>query len=175
MNLPVWYAAFATAALVLVLAGAAKLVRPNDTARALRQAGIPATPLVVRAGSAVEVAVGVAALATGSRISAALLAASYAAFAVFVGQALVRNLPLATCGCLGEPDTPPTAVHVVLDAALALAALAAVVRPVHGLGHELAGHPAQTVVLAGLVALAVHLVVTALSALPATTAAGWRQ
>ena len=168
MTLPAWYAAYATAAVVLVLAGGAKVLKPHDTARALRTAGLPASSFAVRAGSVVEVAVGLTALLTANRIAAALLATSYAALAGFVVVALVRRLPLSTCGCLGEPDTPPTVAHAVLDVALAAAASVAVVRPVHGVWEQLTGHPAQAIVLVALVAVAVQLVVTALSVLPRT-------
>ena len=45
----------------------------------------------------------------------------------FIGVVAVarwRGGPLATCGCFGRPDTPPTALHLVLDLALAVAAAA---------------------------------------------------
>ncbi len=166
MTLPAWYPAFAAASIVLVLAGMAKVVRPHDTARALRATGVPASAAVVRLGSLAEVGIGLWALTTGSRIAAGLVTISYLAFAAFVAQALVRRLPLATCGCLGEPDTPPTAVHVVLDIGLAAAASVAIARPVTSAWHELGAHPAQGIVLIALVAVAVHLVVTALAAWP---------
>ena len=172
MTLPAWYAAFATAAIVLVLAGGAKLVKPHDTARALRRAGLPASPVAVRLGSGAEVLIGLTALLTADRIAATLLTASYLAFAGFVTMALVRHLPLSTCGCLGEPDTPPTLAHVVLDLALAAAASVSIVHPAHGAWGEMTGHPAEAVVLLALIATAVHLVVTALSALPRAVAPG---
>lgn len=168
MTLPVWYAAYAAAGLVLALAGAAKVARPHDTARALRAAGLPGAASLVRAGAAAEVVIGVAAVVTGSRLASALVAVSYLAFAVFVGQALMRRLPLATCGCMGEPDSPPTIAHVVIDLGLATVAAVAVVDPVTDVGHQLRAHPAEAVVLAALVAVAVHLTVTVLTALAAT-------
>ena len=169
MTLPVWYAAYAAAALVLALAGAAKVARPHDTARALRAAGLPGSPTLVRAGAAVEVVIGLAAVTTGARAASALVAASYLAFAIFVGQALRRHLPLATCGCLGEPDSPPTPAHVVIDLGLAAVAAVAVIDPVSDVGHQLRSHPGEAVVLVALVAVAVHLTVTVLTALAATT------
>lgn len=175
MNLPAWYAAYVAAAIVLVVAGVAKLARPHDTARALRAAGLPGAAAAVRIGSAAEIVIGIAAVVTGNRVAAALVAASYVGFAAFVAQALVRRLPLSTCGCLGEPDTPPTVLHVVLDLGLAAAASVAAVRPVTTLWDEMTEHPAEAVVLTALVAVAVHLVITALAALPRTSPSAARR
>ena len=112
----------ATAAALLVGGGAVKLARPQTTAKAL---GLPA--LVVRAGAAAELAVGVGALARGGVLAATLVALSYVAFATFVAWALWRRLPLATCACFGEPDSPPTVLHLVIDLGLAAAAAAAAI------------------------------------------------
>lgn len=114
------------AALVLVAAGVAKLVRPADTARALRAARLPGSVAAVRAGAAAEVAIGALAIATGRPEAAMAVVLSYVAFAAFVGAALQNDWPLATCGCFGEPDTAPHPVHVVADLVLALAAVPAV-------------------------------------------------
>ncbi|MHB1928108.1 MAG: MauE/DoxX family redox-associated membrane protein [Acidimicrobiales bacterium] len=116
---------YAAAGLLLAAGGLAKLRQPADTARALRSAGLPASPGAVRAGSAAEVALAVAAwTAPAATVAAVLLGASYVVFAAFVGLALRRRWPLATCGCLGRPDTPPTLAHVAIDAGAAAAALA---------------------------------------------------
>lgn len=112
------------AVLLLGAAGAAKVHRPGDTATALRGIGLRTGPVAVRLAAAAEVALAVAALAVGGPVPAALVAASYAGFAAFVAVALARHLPLATCGCFGRPDTPPSWTHVVLDAAAALVAAA---------------------------------------------------
>ena len=114
----------ATAAL-LGAGGALKVVRPATTAGALKQMGLPASNIAVRAGAAAELAIATAAIVDGSRPFAALVAASYLAFAAFVLAALRRNVPLSSCGCFGVEDTPPTAVHLSLN--LAAAALAGVV------------------------------------------------
>ncbi|MEW6154832.1 MAG: MauE/DoxX family redox-associated membrane protein, partial [Actinomycetota bacterium] len=49
----------------------------------------------------------------------------YAAFAGFVALALARRAPVADCGCFGARQSPPTALHLVLN--LAAAAVAAAV------------------------------------------------
>jgi hypothetical protein len=106
--------------LLLVGAGAAKVARPGDTARALRR-----SPGLVRGGAAVEVAVGVGAGTVGGPVLIGAVAASYAAFAAFVIVALARGWSLASCGCFGEPDSPPTVLHVLIDTTLGAVAVAA--------------------------------------------------
>jgi hypothetical protein len=137
-SLPVWDAAVPALGLLSVAAGAAKVASPADTARAMRTAGLPVGAGLVRAGALAETAVGAAVLAGAGRVAVALLAASYLAFGGFVAAALVRRWPIASCGCFGEPDTPPTALHaavcVVSAGALAGAAIAG---PAAGVGSVL--------------------------------------
>jgi len=172
MTAPAWYAAFATAATVLTAAGLAKAARPADTARALRAGGFPARDWIVRAASGVEAAIGLAALTAGGRLAAALVAISYSGLAVFVAVALLRDTPLSSCGCFGEPDTPPTILHVVIDVLLSVAAWMAVAHPVRGLPAAIAADPSQGLVLSGLIGLATYAAVTALTALPRLSAIG---
>jgi len=110
---------------LLVAAGLAKLVAPHDTARALRRAGLPVGPASVRVGAGAEVFIGAVGVTVGGPAAALAVAGSYLLFAAFVGAALRRGWALATCGCFGEPDTPPTVAHVVIDLGLAGAAVAA--------------------------------------------------
>jgi hypothetical protein len=112
-------------ALVLLVAGAAKVADPTRTAGALRARGWPASAALVRVGAAAELLVGAGALVVGGPVLAGLVAVSYLAFALFVAAALTSGTPIGTCGCLGRADTPPTALHVVIDATLAAGALAA--------------------------------------------------
>jgi methylamine utilization protein MauE len=112
-------------ALVLLVAGAAKVADPSRTAGALRARGWPSSPAMVRVGAVAELLVGAGALVVGGPVLAGLVAVSYLAFALFVAAALTSGTPIGTCGCLGRADTPPTARHVVVDAALAAGALAA--------------------------------------------------
>lgn len=100
---------------LLSAAGLSKLFRPHDTSRALRQAGLPAHPVTVRAFAALEAALACSALLFSLRALAATIAASYLAFAAFVAWALAKDLPLSSCGCFGEPDSPPSWLHVALD------------------------------------------------------------
>ncbi len=123
MSAPAVTAPFLAATVVLTAAGVAKLVRPDDTARALQAAGLPLGRRAVRAGAIGEVAVAVAAVAVPGPWTGGLVAASYAGFAVFVMLALAKGWPLASCGCFGRPDTRPTKVHALMN--LAAAAVAA--------------------------------------------------
>jgi hypothetical protein len=113
------------AALLLVAAGAAKVVDPSRTAGALAALGWPSSPALVRAGAMAETVLGAAALVVGGRALALLVAASYLGFALFVMAALRAKTPIGTCGCFGRADTPPRPGHVTIDALLAGGAVAA--------------------------------------------------
>ena len=134
-------------AVILVVAGAAKLFRPRETALALRLSGVPASSSAVRLGALVEIGVATGAMFTGAPVLCIAVGLSYVAFAAFVGVALVRGLPLSSCGCLGEPDAPPTGVHVGLDLVLAAGAFWAAV---NGLGSPLGSLLHRPVLGAGL-------------------------
>jgi hypothetical protein len=118
---------FLATIVLLGAGGALKVVRPAVTARAVRDMGLPVSASVVRAGALVELAIAAGALVGGGRPLAALVAASYAGFATFVLAALRRGAPLSSCGCFGTDDTPPTAVHLVLNVAAAAVAAAVAV------------------------------------------------
>jgi hypothetical protein len=120
---PAVSALFLAAAVVLAAAGVAKMIRPDDTTRALRAAGIPARRTWVRAGAAVETVVGVLAIAYPRPATAGLVALCYAAFTIFVTAALIRGWPISSCGCFGKADTRPTYAHAVLDLGAVVAAV----------------------------------------------------
>ena len=102
-----------------------------------------------------------------------LVALSYVCFFGVVAYARRRGGPLATCGCFGRPDTPPTALHLVIDLVLAAAAAAvAVGAPPHGtLVTQLAHQPWAGFPLLFVSAVGLWLTALALSALAALTAA----
>jgi hypothetical protein len=166
------------AAGLLVVAGTAKAARPNDTARAM-VALLPSPPslrllrYVVRVGALAEAALGAVALAFPRPATAALVALSYFCFFGVVAYARRRGGPLATCGCFGRPDTPPTALHLVIDVVLAAAATAvAVGAPSQGtLVTQLAHQPWAGFPLLFVSAVGLWLTAQALSALAALTAA----
>jgi hypothetical protein len=161
---------FVIVAALVALAGALKAVSPSDTANALRGVGLPASRWLVRAGGVFEMAVGAYAVVAGDRIGAALVAASYLAFAAFVAVALARGAPIATCGCFGKADTPPSLVHLVFDAAAAVAAIAVVVDPTAALADTVADQPLAGVPYLLLVVTGTYLSFLALTTLPRTLA-----
>ena len=160
---------FAIAAALLALGGVAKAFRPVDTANALAAVGVSVHRNLVRVGGALEAAIGLGALATGSRSLAALVAVSYLAFTMFVLVALNRGTPISSCGCFGKADTPPSRVHVVLNLAAAGAALAIVVQPTSGFVDVVAGQPLAGVPCVLLVVTGVVAAMTALTVLPRAT------
>lgn len=111
------------AAGLLVVAGAQKVRDPLPLVRAGRSTGLPLPAHLVRAVAGLEVAVGVAALVDGSRWTSLLVAGSYALFTAFVVAARARGGVLASCGCFGKADVPPTRTHAVVTGAVALGAL----------------------------------------------------
>jgi hypothetical protein len=162
---------FAVAAALLALGGASKAWQPSDTARALGMLGLPASPLLVRTGGAVELLIGVGALVYGQRAFAALVAVSYAGFAVFVGLALHRGAPISSCGCFGNADTPPSRVHIVVNVAAALVAAGVAADPVGGITDTLADQPFVGLPFLLLVGVGVYLTFLALTLLPRTLTA----
>jgi hypothetical protein len=165
---------YLVAAGLLVVAGVAKAARPDDTARALATLTGRPIPLrlsraAVRTGAGAEAMLGLAALFVPRPVTAALVALSYAAFAVVVAYAWRRGGPLGTCGCFGRPDTPPTAVHLLLDLALAVVAvIVAATAPAHGtLFTQLAHQPWAGLPLLFVSAVALWLSLLALSVLGA--------
>jgi hypothetical protein len=122
--------------LLLILTGIAKLRRPNDTARALGAMNIPLPRVATGVVATVEVVVGTGALVLGSSLLIGLQAGLYALFLAWVAAALVKDVPIASCGCLGREDTPPYWGHVILNIfAVAASATAAITGqvPVAGL------------------------------------------
>jgi hypothetical protein len=135
-------APYLAAALLLAAAGIAKTVEPLSLVRALRAAGLRVrAPLLarwVRALAAAEAALGIAAVLRPGTLVAGAVALSYAGFTAFVLRALRSGSPLASCGCFGKTDTPPTPGHAAVTALLAVAALLVAVGPAAALDPQLA-------------------------------------
>lgn len=166
---------FAIACLLLAGAGAMKAWQPGDTANALRAVGVrvsyTTSRLLVRGLGAAEAVLAVVALLTGNAVAGALVAASYLGFTGFVAVALRRGTAIASCGCFGKVDTPPSVVHVVLDLLFAGVAVAAVSTGDVALPDVLRDQPLAGVPFALLLAIGVYLVFLAFTALPKTMAA----
>jgi hypothetical protein len=117
----------AVVAVVVAFAACAKVLDPTTTVGALRAAGVAARDAMVRAGALVELGVALAVLVSGARVALVTLGLSYLGFTLFVVLALRSRRPLATCGCVGRADSPPSRIHVVLDALAAAVLVAAAV------------------------------------------------
>jgi hypothetical protein len=107
----------------LVVGGALKLVDPSGTVGASRALGLPLGRDAVRVLAALELFLGTLALSVSSPVIAALVAASYAAFLGATVLALVRRVPIDSCGCLGKLETPPSWRHLVILGAAFLGAV----------------------------------------------------
>jgi len=118
---------FALAAL-LGFAGVQKLAWPSSTASALRSAGLPSSDLLGRLVGVTEIVIAAIALAYGNRLSAVLLAVTYAAFTAFSWR-LVAGADAASCGCFGQTEAPTTRLHVALNAIATAACVAAAIWP----------------------------------------------
>jgi hypothetical protein len=114
---------------LLVATGIAKLRRPGDTAKALAAFGVPDHLYVGLSIGAIEIGVGLAALVTSAPPALLAQALLYSAFSAWIIVALVRRLPIASCGCLGTDDTPPYWGHLAVDICAVLFSLGAVITP----------------------------------------------
>ena len=151
-------ALFWVTCLVLVVAGASKLLEPSATGSTLQALGLPGGDALARLVGAVEVLLAMGGLVVGGPVFAAGVAVAYAAFAVVVVVARRRDLP--SCGCFGARSAPPSQVHVAVNSVSAVVAAAAAVTAPLPAADGLADLGIGTaVVVAGLVLLATALVV----------------
>lgn len=157
-------AIYASAAVLLVAAGAAKLSRPAPGVADLLGFRAP-TPLVRLVGAS-EVAVGIAALLVGGPAAWAV-GLLYASFAVIVLRAVL--VKAGSCGCFGRLDAPPSWVHVLGNLALAAVSFAAVgtdTAPVQAVARSISDRPAVGAALAAEIVLMAGLGLVAFTALP---------
>jgi hypothetical protein len=164
----------AAAALLLALAGLAKVVTPAPAVTTLRLAypalrGMRTLRAVVRAGGVAELAIGLAALTVGSRLTAVLLGCCYLVFAALAVR-LVRRGQHAPCGCFGQPDSPIGIAHVVLNVICVGGAIAATLRPPGPAGGLFEHGALPGVVGAAQVVLLAYLGFLSVTALPALAA-----
>lgn len=165
---------FLAAAALLVLAGVPKLADPSSLVLALRSVGLAARPAGGRVVAAAEIAVGGLALVAPGRLSGLLVAAAYLAFSAFVAVALSRGGVLASCGCFGRPDTPPTRSHLAVTALLAVSGGAVAWAPPDSLWSAAGEQPVAVATLLGFAALIAALAYLAIAVLPTVTPAAVR-
>lgn len=108
---------------LLLLAGVAKVRAPAAAADSLALAGLPDRPVLARLLGVGEVVLALAVLVTGHVLAAIALALAYAAF-TGVSWWLLRT-DQGSCGCFGAVDAPLSRIHVVTNAAVAVAAAGA--------------------------------------------------
>jgi hypothetical protein len=154
---------YATAAIVLAVAGLAKLRAPAGAAAALRTLGVRVGSVLVRAVAAAELLVAALCLLRPSTVSAVLLAVVYAGFAG-ISALLARSN--SSCGCFGESDAPASVVQSILSAAIAILMLAAAFAGPHGIGWLFGRAPASAVVLGVGIAGCAYAIVLAYRELP---------
>jgi hypothetical protein len=155
---------FTAACLLLLATGAAKLRHPQGAVRALGAAGLPAPSWSGRALGAAEVALATAALVGGTPVAGVAVGLLYGGFAI-VAARLRARAATTSCGCFGDHDAPAALPHVVLDAALAVGALAWSLDPTGTMRAGLDGQPLAGVPFLVLCALLARLVATAMATL----------
>ena len=121
-------ALYASAAVLLVIAGTVKLARPATTADLIDDLGVPTLGSVdatglTRALGVVEVVLGLTALVAEIPAVAVVVGLLYLLFAVVVVRAM--RLGAESCGCFGRVDAPPSWWHVVGNGALAASSFVA--------------------------------------------------
>ena len=157
-------ALYASAAVLLVAAGAAKLSRPAPGWADLL--GFRARTPVVRLVGASEAAAGVAALFLGGAAAWAV-GLLYAAFALVVLRAVLAGAD--SCGCFGRLDAPPSLIHVVGNlvlAAVSFGAAGAPSPPIPAVVQAMGDSPVVGAALAAVVALVAGLLLVSFTALP---------
>lgn len=113
-----------TAAILLLIAAAQKVVDPRPAAGALRAIGLRPSSWVVRVIATIEVGVASSVIVLGSEVAVVALAATYLGFGCFVVVALRSGTMVSSCGCFGHTETPPSVSHVVIDFVFAAVAAA---------------------------------------------------
>jgi hypothetical protein len=154
----------AVAAIVVVLAGLAKLRSPAVAVRALHALGIPGGSGLVVAVGAGEFALGLWWLIAPGAAGAVALACCYATFAA-ISSLLARRR--TSCGCFGEGDAPASVAQSLISALLAAVCIAAAVRAPHGIAWVLGRPGGDAVVLLLGIAASAYATVLAYTQLPA--------
>lgn len=141
------------AAVVLAIAGVAKMSRPDPAVGALRQADLPGSATLVVAMGVGELVVGVAVVIWRTSFGIALLGIAYLGFAWFAARLLRRRGRSVSCGCFGVADAPVHPVHVVIDTLVATVAFVGTVQSPYGAPAPWTVVIGVVVLLAGLVAV----------------------
>jgi hypothetical protein len=165
---------YAVVAALLVVAGGLEVHRPDSTVGALRALGVAVPAVVVRVGALMGAVLGALALVseggTFGSVVAVLVGVVYLAFAAFVAVAMHQDAPIASCGCFGRDDTPPSVTHIVLDLAAVAVAVAVAVHPASGISAVVADQPGYGIPFVLMTAGCGFLAFLAFTQLPRTLA-----
>jgi hypothetical protein len=160
---------FSAAGVVLIVSGVLKLADPAPTAAMLSELSSLTWRFPVRLVGACELSLGVAAVVTGGRAIAALVAVSYVIFTAVSVMLLRRADGALPCGCLGSRSAPVSAAHVLVNLAAALVAALAAAANVPGV--VTGGFTAAGVLRVALACLVAALVIAFLRLRPGKPAA----
>ncbi len=152
--------------LLLLAAAAAKLVSPARSVDALRQARLPASPVLVRLLAVAEGTVAVLVLVVGGPWPALALAALHLGFAAFVARLRAVAGGGAPCGCFGAAEAPADRLHVIANLAAAAVAGLGAAAGADALLPTLADQPALGLPYLALVVVAAQAMLLLLTALP---------
>ena len=155
-------------AALLIISGGSKLVDPEPTRGALSATRLPATSHVAMALGVWEIIAGGTAIAFGGTLGGAALAVTYLGFAGFVTYALIRQLPIQSCGCFGRDDTPPTWVHVAVNLSAAASGIWIAIAGSGDLLTTLGDQPLVGIPYVGFVGIGVYALYLLLAELPQT-------
>ena len=155
---------FAVAAIVIAVAGIAKLRAPAVATAALYELGLPGAVWIARVLGAAEVALAVWCLVDPGLAAAVALGCCYLAFAL-ASLALARRR--AACGCFGEHEQPASLGQSAISGALAAVCFAAAAATPHDGAWVLSRPSGQAVVLALGIAGCAYAVVLAYTQLAA--------
>ena len=162
------------AALLLAVAGLAKLRQRAPVRSALVAAGIPgAHRLGVRTANrlsgAVELGIALLALLVGGRVAAASIALAFAVLAALSARMMGIESG-QDCGCFARP-VPVSHWHTVVNSGCALAGLIALAQPAGSLADEFGQRPVTATALLLAAATLAYLGYLAMTALPELIAA----
>jgi hypothetical protein len=155
-------AVHAAGALLLLLAGLAKLARPEPARDLLETLGMPVPGPVARVVGVAESTVGLVALGIGGPVPAALTGCFYVAFVAVVVRAIGAGA--SSCGCFGRVDAPPSWLHVAGNSVFAATSFAAMAGD--SVLDVMDGQPAGGIGFVLLVGVLAGLALVAFTALP---------
>ncbi|MBQ87417.1 MAG: hypothetical protein CL433_01035 [Acidimicrobiaceae bacterium] len=122
-------ALYTSAAVLLVIAGATKVIRPANSAALIELlSAFPrrsaASTRLTRALGLAEITLGIAALLSDVAAFRVVVGVLYVVFAIAVWRAI--SVGAESCGCFGRVDAPPTWLHVFGNIVLAVCSFGAV-------------------------------------------------